>query len=779
MAESTEPNDLKLGDYDIIEQIGQGGMGTVFKAIHRELDKIVAIKKLNSQSGNNEQAEERFKREIKAIGRLDHPNIVRATDARMIGDTRFLVTEFVEGKDLSKLVSRQGPLPVPVACEIIRQVAQGLTHAHIHEIIHRDIKPLNVMLTPMGIVKILDLGLARLNEEKSELTRETQVLGTLDYMAPEQIATNATIDHRADIYAMGCTLYFLVTGRPPFYSIKESIKKMMAQVNEPPKSFEELGLELPPELWTITSGMLTKSKSRRTASAREVSDSMKAFLDQAAWLDFTEKFQSEFDLSESHGGHVAPELPDAPVSSQKRTETRNQRAGSTKDAPSTPNFNITVNEQKPYVQKQKQTRTGLVFGVAIISGVLLVLLTLGIVFSLQTEKGSLIVEADQEVAASFRGGEINLLDSDSKEPLEVSIGATKSIKTGKYELSNSRKYEILVLDPETGKFVSSGSAFNIKKNGNTRIKLSLRSAKPKQATTETTNPKENLSQSKLATSKLKKFDASQTKTPRINPVDPIAPNSIEAKVAQLVWQFEGNVFVASPDSGKDKLALTVNELTSDCQIKAVALFFRRSIPREFAELIQLVSQLKQIDSLKIMVGSMGQQIGVGYTNDILKDIAKIDSLTSLVLYGLCDDLHAGLAEVANLPKLKSLELSSPIEQPGYISALANSNLDALIIHDHLVNAELLEEFVQFKKLKRIGLGHFVLKDSATKKVSDGLRGLAKIDTLESLSFYKFHLQEPANWEILRDFPNLKHVQCFATNIDEALLKELNTPDDSK
>ena len=174
----------EIGPYRVLAKLGAGGMGTVYKALHTELEKVVALKVLPTDRMQDQSSVARFKREIKAAGKLDDPNIVRATDAGQVGNTHFLVMEYVDGLDLSNLVSRVGPLPVADACELMRQAAVGLTHAHEHGLVHRDIKPSNLMLTRGGQVKVLDLGLALLAEHHSnaggELTGSGQMMGTLD-----------------------------------------------------------------------------------------------------------------------------------------------------------------------------------------------------------------------------------------------------------------------------------------------------------------------------------------------------------------------------------------------------------------------------------------------------------------------------------------------------------------------------------------------------------------------------------------------------------------------
>ena len=200
----------QLGQYQLIEELGHGGMGYVYKALHTKLKRTVAVKLLPVDRQRLPQAVSRFHREMEAVGRVDHPNIVRAHDAGEADGQFFLAMEFVEGVTLASLVRRLGPLDVADACEVVRQAAIGLQHVHEHGLVHRDVKPSNLMLTTTGVVKVLDLGLARLQVEEyghGDATASSQIMGSADYMAPEQGSNPRDADARADVYSLGCTLF--------------------------------------------------------------------------------------------------------------------------------------------------------------------------------------------------------------------------------------------------------------------------------------------------------------------------------------------------------------------------------------------------------------------------------------------------------------------------------------------------------------------------------------------------------------------------------------------
>jgi serine/threonine protein kinase len=273
-----------LPGYKILAELGHGGMGVVYKARDMCRQRIVAIKVCKLRLLDEREVAARFHQEQILSVRLRHPNLVAAFDAGQIDGLPYLVMEFVEGHDFSWLVEQQGPLAVTTACEVVRQAALGLQHLHKQALVHRDVKPANLMLTSSGLVKLLDLGLARdLQMPASERQSMSQgnCLGTLDYIAPEQCLDSHTVDSRADIYALGCTLYQLLTGQPPFAdSAHESVfLKMKAHLEEPVPPIQGQRPEVEERLAAVLGRMLAKDRRRRFATAAGVAAALQPFAD--------------------------------------------------------------------------------------------------------------------------------------------------------------------------------------------------------------------------------------------------------------------------------------------------------------------------------------------------------------------------------------------------------------------------------------------------------------------------------------------------------------------
>ncbi|MFZ1932232.1 MAG: serine/threonine-protein kinase [Thermoguttaceae bacterium] len=269
-----------LGKYKLLDHLGTGGMSRVYLGEHVLMQRRVAIKVLPKDRVEDSSYLARFHREAQAAASLDHRNIVRAYDIDNVGDVHYIVMEYIEGRDLQQIVKEGGPMDYIAAAEYIRQAAEGLAHAHQSGLIHRDVKPGNLLVDQKNVVKILDLGLARfIDEQKASLTVafDENVLGTADYLAPEQALDSHRVDARADIYGLGCSLYFLLTGHPPFVGGTLAQRLMMHQKQQPPSILLDRP-DAPADLVEICMKMLAKKPGDRYQTAAEVAKELTAWL---------------------------------------------------------------------------------------------------------------------------------------------------------------------------------------------------------------------------------------------------------------------------------------------------------------------------------------------------------------------------------------------------------------------------------------------------------------------------------------------------------------------
>ncbi len=283
---SGKGDELVFDQYVLLDLLGQGGMGAVYRAHQRRVKRNVALKVIRRDALITPGAIARFQREAETAAKLAHPNVVTLYDAHEANGTHFLVMEYLEGTDLGKQVEQQGPLPVDQACHCIRQAALGLQHAHEQGLVHRDIKPHNLMRTRTGVVKVMDLGLARTANAAAEsaasagLTGSGVLMGTADYLAPEQAQDAKHVDIRADIYSLGCTLYHLLAGYPPFAG-GTLASKIAGHMFAQPRRIEELRPDVPPALGDVLRRMMAKKPEQRYPTPADVAQALAPF-DQGA-----------------------------------------------------------------------------------------------------------------------------------------------------------------------------------------------------------------------------------------------------------------------------------------------------------------------------------------------------------------------------------------------------------------------------------------------------------------------------------------------------------------
>ena len=456
---------LILGNYLILDRIGQGGMGQVYKARHRRMDRIVALKMLPAAEMKKPAAVERFHREVRAAARLSHPNIVTAHDADEAEGLHFLVMEHVEGQDLGVLVRAEGPLSVNRAVHYITQAARGLEYAHQQGIVHRDIKPSNLLVDHHGTVKILDMGLARFcganTEGITELTETGMVMGTVDYMAPEQAEDTKHADARADIYSLGCTLAYLLTGRSVFAG-DTTMTKLFAHREKPAPSLRDRREHVPEALDHLFQRMLAKRPEDRPQSMGEVLVALGGCTLDEETAEFAPSF-----LSTAAGTRPAVAGADTRTAAQAtaaEVATGDHTRAVTEIAPIVEVTRTRAVPKRRLTRKQKEKLIlgGAVAGLALMAAILFA----GMVFRIETPGGTLVLEVDQpEIAGAevLVDGQkkITITTADGQEPLTIEVDAgrreLKIVRSGfetftrKFTVAAGGKQAVRVhLEPNSG-----------------------------------------------------------------------------------------------------------------------------------------------------------------------------------------------------------------------------------------------------------------------------------------------------------------------------------------
>lgn len=287
---------LSIGHYVLLDRLGRGGMGHVFLARHRHLNRPAAVKVARGDRAEKARARALFLREARALARFHHENVVRGYDAGRDHGTDYLAMEYVPGPDLGQLVERAGPLDAGSACAYVRQAALGLQHIHDVGLVHRDVKPSNLGLAG-GVVKVLDVGLVKAVGRACRMTRPGRLVGSADYAAPEQVTDSRTVDPRADVYGLGATLYFLLTGQVPFPDGTKS-EKALRRLKEDPRPVDELRAGLPDGLGDVVRRMMARDPADRVPTAGAATDALTPFARPAACGDTDLGLRTHTDAAE-------------------------------------------------------------------------------------------------------------------------------------------------------------------------------------------------------------------------------------------------------------------------------------------------------------------------------------------------------------------------------------------------------------------------------------------------------------------------------------------------
>jgi hypothetical protein len=377
-------------------------MGTVYQAEHLVMKRAVAIKVINSALLCHPEAVARFLAEVQAAARLDHPNIVKAYDAESIGLLHIFVMEYIEGTALDRLVAQLGPLPVGPACLSAFQAALGLQHAHEQRLTHRDIKPSNLILSAGGKIKILDFGLVKSADvpQDRQLTQVGSYLGTAGYVAPEQAMNAGKADIRSDIYSLGCVVYHLLAGRPPFAG-ETLFQTILAHLHEPPPSLLQLRGDVPAPLWEVLMRMLAKDPALRFQTPLEVAQALQPFISQGTMPD-----SQSLGVRDRVAAPTTTQIADATVPIAVATG----QPPRLKEKPSS------AVEKK---ETSRRWRAGALVVAALLAGVV-VLAT--VVLRVETPRGTLLVEIDQTGAeVLIDGNQVKIQDRGGRETVQVEV----------------------------------------------------------------------------------------------------------------------------------------------------------------------------------------------------------------------------------------------------------------------------------------------------------------------------------------------------------------------
>ena len=432
------PPFTSIGDYELEECIGIGGMGVVYRARHTKLDRVVAVKIFEEETTFGEVDKDgrlsRFRRELKAIGRLNHPNIVNAFDAGEFGKYHYLAMEYVDGINLQQWVHQNGPLRVADACEIIRQAANGLQHSFESGLIHRDIKPSNIMVSVAGdssTVKVLDLGLARFHDltESCEdaLSQDGVILGTFNFMAPEQL-NGSDVDVRVDVYGLGATLFFLLTGQSHLPDSTDNLlDKIRVRATRPNRSLSDFGQKFPTELVEIVDSMLHKEARNRHSSPGEVSAVLRTFCKGSDLQDYLPGRQVDTDCET---------VKLATPATQNQSVARAIEHSWPKPSP--------AGVRSWGLGSQRWLWTGLIIAFTALAG---------IVIRLQTDGGEIVIQCDDPNL------EIAIVQND-KVIQSIEVGQLKD-----YSWYRSGSYEIRIPHDKRDSLVIENNKFTLNRGG--------------------------------------------------------------------------------------------------------------------------------------------------------------------------------------------------------------------------------------------------------------------------------------------------------------------------
>ena len=657
----------EIGPYRIVGKLGSGGMGTVYKAFQQQLHRFVAIKILPPGSHGNAAAQRRFELELRSAGKVSHPNIVTAFDAGSTGETKYLVMELVEGFNLSQLTHRAGPIAIANACELARQACLGLAQIHKEGLVHRDLKPANFMLGPDGQVKILDLGLALLREQRSaegetELTSIGQMMGTFDYMSPEQCEDSHAVDVRSDIYALGATLYYLLVGQAPFAHRQSltAVGRLSAKLQETPPLLSEFRKDAPAPLVSLVARMLAREPAQRFASATEVAGQLEP-LCRAADLNA---------LFESAGHAPAPH-------SLADTATEGPTVASRQAVPQ---------------ESARSPISGWIWLGLSLAGFVLAVLA-GVIF-LNTRNGALRIEInDPRIVAHVVGEKVTLRRADGENEITLSPGMRK----------------LLV---ERDGFQFETSQFEIVAGGKVTLRVDLLEGEI------VVRAGENILGSETIPAPPKKMEPEPDGI--VKPVRPAPP--LEPIPQPMPGDMPG------PNASEEEIAKYLGTIGANAQLEAVGpekpdekrIVSLRWAPKTVPRDAQLApcAQLKHLRTLGFTGGNAG-----------FKLFANCAGITQLELGGSSVDAE-GAKVLANFPKLEHVQVACG-DLKGFLCEIKNHpSLRSIHIYRCGLAEDSLDDLADMQRLRALWINQNTIDPGLpTQRVVERLSKLHQLETL--------------------------------------------------
>lgn len=755
----------KLREYQLQQKLGEGGMGVVYKALHTRLKRSVAIKTLPLAMMHKPETVARFHREMEAVGQIDDPHVVRAHDAGEVDGTHYLVMEFVDGLDLQQLQERVGPLSVPNACEIIRQAALGLQSASNVGLVHRDIKPSNLMLTHSGTVKILDLGLAQMaaeadSEQKPGLTSTGQIMGTFDYLSPEQATDTKNVDIRSDIYSLGCTLFKLLTGLGPYASDEPmtAYQRIRAHLEDPIPTAAAVRADVTAELDALLNQMLAKQPAQRIQTPEELATLLAAFCDghdlPALVTSATEVTSAEVDTA-SVGGQTVQYT--AAVQSQRAAavdgnETLSENAKRQSDTPVAGKSQTFL---MPEAAASGRSRWTLPMAIVLTLAAGLGAYFSGLLtFTVKTDSGTIVLECDpaalQGAKIEVDGQEVRLTLAGDDQPVTIGVdkrrGQLRITKAG-FKVFN-KDFDIALGDNEHA------------------IKVRLDPLEPV-VMRSTTDPHRALAEwvVDLGGSVDLHHDGETLRS--VGSTSDLPETSFTVQYVRL------------PDLAKVNDA-HLEELRSLC----------RNVDQTFE--LQLGGTAVTDKGLAQLAGLTIWQIqlaGKQITDAGIEHLQNLKGLSGIGLYKTRVS-NAGIALIAGMPGIESLNLTgTPIDDLALQHLRRLPNLKSLTVSDTNITDNGLEHLAVHRKLETLqsaqnqigdagikhlaGLTELRRLDLYSSKVTDeGLRALADLKQLSQLNLYRTRITDESLKTIADTFPQLETLYVGACEIGDDGLKHL-------